>query len=547
MSGAAGPGPAPDPGTVPDPGPAPDLRLAPGPGTAGDPGPTAAPGTRSDPGPARRDAAPAARFPWADLRLWASAAFAAGLAAVANVAWRAAIPGRAAPTPAVAAAASVVALTSMGLALHPRLAPWVVRAGRTVPVPSVALSAALAPPRLGPAFWTFVWTLAVLMWVWLVVDRLAAALVGAMSRAASGPAGGGGRRWGLGRGGAVRVGDALLGPLGTLGLWIAACDLALRDAAGGWTGARLWTGALVAATCLLLASWWARAAAVRRAREEGATLAAGFAAQWWWAAVPAVAVCVLAAALWPRYPAPLQGGGLQRLVLAYVGRLGTPPADVAQGEGGGTALLLLLSALAAALAWPGRGLVQRAARRVLGRAAPLDRGEAITLRLRLLGWWDRLRGLLGILRPRGRAMRHGTWRPLAPTPPPRRAPAPTAVPSPLGGSARARVRAAYAQFLREASAAGLRRPVADTPRRYLRWLVPRAAPARFPLESLTDTYEEARFSAHDLAEDVATRAEGDVRAALYGVRLALRQRAGRTGDALRWTPPRGVSRNRRER
>ena len=531
MSGASGPGPgsSSEPGTAPEPGSIRDPGTAPGPATAG------------------RAAAPAGRFPWADLRLWTGAAFAAGLAAVANLAWRAAIPGRAVPTPAVAAAAAVVALTSLGLALHPRLAPWIVQAGRTVPVPSVALSAALAPPRLGPAFWTFAWTLAVLMWVWLVSDRLAAALVGAVSHTASGPTRAGGRRWGLRRGGGVRVGDALLGPLGTLGLWIAACDLALRDAAGGWTGARLWTGAAVAAACLLLASWWARGVEVRRAREEGATLAAGFAAQWWWAAVPAVAVCVLAATLWPRYPAPLQGGGLERLVVAYVGRLGTPPAQVTQGEGGGSALLLLLSALAAALAWPGRGLVQRAARRVLGRAAPVDPRQGITLRLRLLGWWDRLRGMLGILRPRGRSVRHGTWRPLTAVPPARRAPDPTPVPPPPGGGARARVRAAYGQFLREASAAGLRRPVADTPRRYLRWLVPRAASARFPLESLTDTYEEARFSAHDLAEEVAARAEGDARAALYGMRLALRQRAARASDTLRWTPPRGISRNRRGR
>jgi hypothetical protein len=477
-------------------------------------------------------------FPWRDARLWALTAYAAGLAAAANLAWGTPLPGHAPPTALVAVAAACVAWAVLAPVLHPRWGPWVAAAGRSVPLPAVVLAVLLAPPRPGPPFWTFLWTLALLLWVWWVSERATAALTasGAVPhRLLTFP-------WRSRGPGATA--SVLLGPLATLGCWEAACDLALRQPLQAWAAGRLWGGALAVVPCLLLVSWAAREDETRRAGAEGARVDESFAAGWWWAAVPAIAASVLVGSLWPRYRAPLQSGGLQHLVVGFVGRLGGPPptapvvtAAVPAGE------LVLLAAVIVALAWPGRGAL-RAMRRRSARPAARHRAVPPGPGPWLAAWWRRLRSLWAALRPRRTPLRGGRWWPATPaargpSPPPAAAGRVPQAPS----EARARVRAAYGHFLAEAARAGLRRAAADTPRRFLVRAVRRATAARFPLESLTALYEWARFSPHPVETDSAARAEADARAALYGVHLAVGARdTPGPGERLRWTPPRGVSR-----
>lgn len=528
----------------------------------------------------RRAASPQARVLWSDLRLWSAAGFATGLAMLANAAWATVVPGHALAAPLVALGAAVVAVSTLGAALHPRLGAFFARRGRTVPLVPVVAAAVLAPPRLGPPFWAFLWTLGLFLWEWQILDRLGAALttgsavpVGATAGGffsarmpAVAPRGGGASAGGRerieagagGRSGPVtgvsrrvasdehRVAAALMGPVVWLALWLVVCDLGTARPALAWLRIRLWPAGLVAGGLLLLASWWTETALLRRARDAGVAVAPGFSARWWWAAVPAIAVSLLVGVLWPRYPAPLQGGGLQALIVGLIGHLGMPPATVNRGLGGSGALVLIVvCVLVLAVAWPGRRLTERIITRRAYRVDP-EAIPPIGWRQRASGWWQRLLGLAGWGRRQRTPIPQGRWWPPSPPSPPPKPVAevwrgPAAPPS----DPRARVRAAYGQFLREASSAGVRRAVADTPRRYLRWLLPRATQARFPLESLTTVYEEARFSPHPVEAAAAVRAEADTRAALFGLQMALRQRQARDAARLRWTAPRGASRRNR--
>jgi len=300
-------------------------------------------------------------------------------------------------------------------------------------------------------------------------------------------------------------------------------------------------------------AWSGRADALRRAVGEGAGVQPGFSANWWWAAAPAVAACLAIGAALPTYSAPLQNGGVSHLVMGWVdywtggvAAAALPPTPAQEHAQDITGLLLAAACIAVlVLAWPAKRVVQR----ILSGGIPADPAaeERLALRDRLRLWWARLwerwTGRRRAAPPTGR------WRPFGAAPgqigrgprPPERSWAPA-------DDIRGRVRAAYGNVLREAGSAGLARQIAQTPRRFLEWLVPRATPARFSLESLTATYEEARFSTHPLGPADAERAEGDARAAAYGIALGASRKAGRpaTDPSLQWTAPRGVAGRRRD-
>lgn len=521
-------------------------------------------------------------YPWRDLRLWAAPLFAAGLAAVANAAWLAFAPGRAVSTALIAAAAALVAAAGVAVAVHPRAAVWTAE-GNVVPsVLPVIVAAAVAPPVAGPGFWAFAWSACLLLYVWSrtrgivrSIVRLCVALPedgsGGRGESAPPPPRGLARirqaRAAVASAGARPLGElagaATLDGLLAVGLWTALCD------AGAGAGAGVAGGAAVhvlgaAAACggaLALAAWAGRADVLRRAQAEEAGVQHGFSRLWWWAVAPAAALCLAVGAAVPTYRAPLQGGAVSRLVMGFLGHMTTRaaaaalPANPAMVRAQNQTGLVLAAVCAAVLVlgWPARRVVQR----VMGgmyteepsAEDPIRFGE----RLRL--WWARLSarwaGLMG--RDRRPVPRYGTWRPLgaAPAGGGRHGPAVPEVLRASRGDIRGRVRAAYGNVLRQAGAAGFGRDAAQTPRGFLAWIAPRAKPARFPLESLTGAYEEARFSTHAVTEGDADRAEGDARAAGYGLALAQAEQRRRAGQpeadpALKWTAPRGVRGMRRE-
>jgi hypothetical protein len=508
-------------------------------------------------------------YPWRDVRLWAGPLLMAGVAGLANLAWAGFVPGRSGPTWAVAAAAAGVALAGIGVALHPRARRWTAE-GNVVPsVVALIAAAAVVAPALGPELLGYLWTAGCLLFVWsktkdLVRSAVRLALVLPDDRApGAGTAHPAPRPVPVGEAPfATLVARAVLDALLGAAAWTALCDLGAAGAAPGGGAvafggpARLALAAAAAGSALALAAWTGRAAELRRAAGEGAEVQRGFSRLWWWAVAPAVALCLGVAAVLPPYPAPLERQGLARLILAYaelwtgtggqvpLGAVPTPEQVRAQDR---TALALAVICLAAVLlAWP----LRRPLERLWGGGADPEDLELEPLgwrdRLRLWwgrlwerwwGWWGRRQAPVRTLRP---------WRPLGvpagsgprdPAWPQRRVAA--------TDDLRGRVRAAYANVLREARLVGLGRRASDTPRRYLGWLLPRARPARFPLESLTAVYEVARFSTHPVTAEDAERAEGDARAASYGLHVAVAERRRQAGEpaperGLVWTPPRGV-------
>jgi hypothetical protein len=506
------------------------------------------------------------RYPFRDLRLWAGTALCVALAALADMAWTALAPGRAAPVVAVGAAAAVVAAGNLGLALHPRARRFI--AARQVPPPVLPLVGAVAcvRPALGPALFAFCFTLAVLLFVWqrsaaLVRSAVRLALVlpadGSSARGEVAPPGAGlrpGRRRGVAA--TSRLGDelvtaAVLDAVLLTALVVAACDLGAGRAAGALhAAARLMLAVAAGGAALGLVAWAGRMQVLRRAEAEEAGVQPGFSRLWWWAVVPAVAACLLVGLALPRYGAPLQGPALGGLVVGFVelvtGATGTrPAAGLSPTPGGGITVVLAAGCLALILllAWPLRAAVERT---ILGGRRPDDAAAPpLGLGLRLRLWWERLRQSWGKRSPaRGRPS--GTWRLLPPPPERRAAVPPPEAPPPPSGDARLRVRAAYGRVLRDAAATGVGRRAHESPRGFLAAILRRAAEARLPLEGLTALYEVARFSRRPLEPGAAERAEADARAAAYGLHIAQGERRRRSGGqpapdpALRWTAPRGM-------
>ncbi len=520
-------------------------------------------------------------FPWRDLRLWAAPALLAGTGALANLAWGGFLPGRAPATWAVAAAAAVLGLVMVDLSLHPRSQLWTAE-GNVVPsVAAVLLAFAVAPPALGPRLLVFLWTTVMLLFLWVRARDLVRSAVRMTLQLPTDGSGGFGemapaaprgasvdrrRMWWQGRSTLVpgdgplgeRTGRAMLDALVGAGLLAAVCDWGAGSGAVLATGAlRTLAAGLAVGAVLALAAWTGRADALRRAAAEDAGVQHGFSRLWWWAVVPAVGACLAIGVALPTYPALLQGGRLQHVVLGYAdyaaGYAGGPEAPVVptaqQAAAQNTTGLVLagLCLVALILAWPLRRYVERVVDRAVGMT-PVPGEPRLTFAERLRWWWGRTvetwRRLFGRRRP---PVRHGTWRPLG-APEGRRggeAPAWEAGVPPAAHDARARVRVAYGHVLREARQAGFARHVADTPRRFLGWVVTRARPARFPLESLTAAYEYARYSLRPVAAEQAQQAEGDARAAAYGLNVAVHEQRRHAGQpdsdpGLKWTAPRGV-------
>lgn len=517
-----------------------------------------------------------------DLRLWAAPVLFGGIAAVANLAWGTFLPGRGAATWVVALAAAVLALALVGVALHPRSRRWTAE-GHVVPsITAVFLAFAVAPPAEGPRLLIFLWTAVLLMFLWskargLVRSAVRMTLVlpkdgsGGAGEAAppvpEGRAAPGRMLWWQRRGSLVGgsgplgpgVGRAMLDALVAVATLTAVCDLgagARSTLASG--AARTLAATLGGAALLALAAWTGRADALRQAAAEDVGVQHGFSRMWWWAVAPVVGACLAIGLLLPTFPAPLQGGTLSHLALGYAAFLtgfAGPPLPpyiptAAQVHAQNTTGLILAGLCLGGLilSWPLRRPVERALRRAAGIVEP---GPELRLTLpeRLRLWWARtVEAWLGLLGRRRRPpTRHGTWRPMG------RADASTGrTADPRGPGAhtipddhRGRVRAAYGNILGEARQAGFGRRAADTPRRFLGWLVPRAQSARFPLESLTAAYELARYSRRTVAVEDAERAEGDARAAAYGLQVAVAEQRRRAGQpapdpALKWTAPRGV-------
>lgn len=521
-----------------------------------------------------------ARYPWRDLRLWAAPLFAGGLAAVANAAWLAFAPGRGVGSGEVALAAALVALLGVGVAVHPRAALWTAE-GHVIPsVVPVLMAALLAPPVAGPRFWAFLWTAALLLFVWTRTRGIVRSVVRlGLDLPADGSAGRGevappsprgearlqSARAALLAAGSRPVGELLglaaLDGLLAVGAFAALCDAGTGAGAGlaGGASVHVLGAAAAAAGALALAAWSGRADVLRRAEAEDAGVQRGFSRLWWWAVAPAAALCLALGAALPSYPAALQGGLFARLLMSFLGPFTTagaagalPPGPaVLRAENQAGLILAAVCAVVLVLAWPARRVVERA----LGVPSGEDglEEEPITFRRRLVLWWGRLgnrwRGLFG--RRPARPPMLGAWRLHAAPPgaPRRAAPGPERLAA-ARDDARGRVRAAYGNMLREAGAAGFRRDAAQSPRGFLAWITPRARPARFPLESLTAAYEQARFSTHPVAEGEAQQAEGDARAVAYGLAVARAEERRRAGQpqpdpALRWTAPRGLRGTRR--
>ncbi len=540
-------------------------------------------------------------YPYRDLRLWAVPVSGAALAAVANSAATALLPGREPPTAVLALAAAALGALCVGLALHPRARHWTAEGNVAPSVLAALAAAAVAPPVAGPAFWAFAWAAIVLLLVWSrcralirTVVRLAPDLVAlssvpprgrrrpllprwwprwrgtpqsgaggipAASEAEPAPGPGNAAARPLASARAPRsteaqpfvvlAGAALLDGLVLVGAWVALSDGGARDSGGA---AREVAAAAAAAGVLALAAWIGRAEVLRRAAGEGSAVQGDFARLWWWAAAPALAACLWVGSAFPLYPAPLQGPTLARWITTILGHLlagaplaaarATPARLHARAVTGlgltGLWMLLLL------LLWP----AQRWLRRLLDRSGVGPRSAPRPHwvgRLRL--WWARVAGRLR----RGPPPPHGRWWPARDPAPRPEAPSPRIAEAAYGPEDwRGRVRAAYVRVLREATAAGMGRQVSQTPRRFLAALVRRAAAARFPLESLTAAYEQARFSRHSLGMDAAVRAEDDARAAAYGIAVSARSERVRHGvvgprdEGLRWSAPRGVRGLRRD-
>lgn len=540
-------------------------------------------------------------YPYRDLRLWAVPVSGAALAAVANSAATALLPGREPATPVLALAAAALGALCLGLALHPRARHWTAEGNVAPSVLAALAAAAVAPPVAGPGFWAFAWAAIVLLLVWSrcrglvrTVVRLAPDLAAlpqvpprgrrrpllprwwpGWGRTPQGGVGGTppasdpGAAPGLGEAApsplagaraprstegqpfAVLAGAALLDGLLLVGAWVALSDGGAGDSGGA---AREVAAAVAAAGVLALAAWIGRAEVLRRAAGEGSAVQADFARLWWWAAAPALTACLLVGSAFPLYPAPLQGPTLARWITTVLGHLlagaplpaarATPARLHAQAVTGlgltGLWMLLLL------LLWP----AQRWLRRVLNRPGARPRSAPRphwVRRLRL--WWARLAGRR---RPGPPPLAHGRWWPVG-----QPAPRPGGPPPRIAAAAwgpddwRGRVRAAYVRVLREAATVGMGRQASQTPRRFLAALLVRATAARFPLESLTAAYERARFSRHPLGADAAVRAEDDARAAAYGIALSARSERARHGvaprdEGLRWSAPRGVRGLRRD-
>lgn len=503
-------------------------------------------------------------FPWWDLRLWAAALLGGGLGAAAGVGWRVLAPAHAVSTGGLALAGAAVAAAVVAVALHPRAARWTAEGNVLTAGVAVLAAAAVAPPIYGTRILAFLFAACALLFVWSRGAALARSVVRLCVDLPDREAGDDRRsaarldRWRSAKESLVqrplgeRAAAATLDGLLLAGLWLALCDAAAGPGGGlvgGWS-VHVLAAAAACAAALCLAAWAGRADVLRRARAEQANIQPGFGGLWWFAVVPAVALCVAVGAAVPTYRAPLQGHAVSGLVLGVVGPLTQggagafvpPPATAAQMHAQDVTGLVLAAVCLVLLiaAWPGRRLLLRAVG-ASGEAGPAER----------IPWAERWRRFWALFfrgrRRRGAVEHHRSWplRPVAPPMPPRREPAVLRRHYAAIEDVRGRVRVAYGNVLEQAGSAGLARPAGHSPRSFLDWIVSRATPVRFALESLTGNYEEARFSTHPLPAERAVRAEDDARAVAYGLAVT-REEARRRAQAesstggLKWTPSRGL-------
>ncbi len=504
-----------------------------------------------------------ARYPWEDVRLWAFPLLVAGLAGLADAGWVALFPGRGLGVLAAALGAAAVGLGATATALHPRSARWTSE-GHVLPVLwPVVVAFALVRPVAGPGFWAFAWSCALLLYVWA---KTRAFVRSAIRRTIPGPFGGPAQMAPPADGevsGAVfaaEVGRATTDVLWGVGTWLALCALGAGGAGHG-RDRLFFLGLAAAGGSLALGAWTARAEVLAAAAGTGAAVQPGFARLWWWAAVPVVCACLVAGAVFPTYPAPLQHGtlaqGVVRVADFWTARMNAGSAAGAGASvrrapvnGGARTVLVLALLLVAAFAWP----LRRWTRRWLTRAGVPDAPggdvqESILLRDRIAQWWRACRHWWARLWRRPVLGAPPRWRPQRVSPPPAPPPARSWGPEADVDDLRGRVRAAYARLLLAAAGFGLARATGHSPRAYHAWLQRQVRAADAPLAELTGAYEEARFSRHPVEAGAVEAAEANARAVAYALDAATRshRRGARQDEGLRWTAPRGFGRGKSAR
>ena len=459
-----------------------------------------------------------------------------GLAGLADAGWLRLFPGVGASVPLLAGAATAVCLAVVLPAALSRPGRLGAQLAALPPVLPLGLALLLAPPTEGRGLLRLGWTAALLLLAW----RQSRDLIRDAGLRGPGPTTTAVVLGGLAVTGGIRVvaDRAAAAPTGAMGIAMAG---------------------LVAGAALSWVAMVRRGEVVRSALAAGARVDRGFRREWWFAVPAAIAISLLPGAVVPPYPAPLRGAGLGHLVVRFIeataGRSPRPPmsptlAAAARQAAGLTGVWLAAACLLVLiLVWPARGLMERLLDRLTGMTS-LPPTQRTPWRQRLLGWWLTVHEWWrGRHRPRGTPGGGGRWRLAVPAIAKRsETRAERGLPLAPQGD-RARVRAAYARFLQAARAAGLARVPAHTPRRFLAWMGARAAPVRFPLETLTQRYERARYAEGALApgESEAAEREAAVAAYVLDVAQAQRRRAGESPAAagLRWTAPRGVEALRR--